>query len=197
VQAWFVDKCINTVTLPAIKKGTTVLELSLPYGRKVDVEACFLLGDFGVRVEGSYGVLIAPVKALAFGDITRQGLPFYGGNITYHLELETGGGAALTIEASSYRFMALKAALDGVEKGYIAYAPYRLSVEDLSPGKHRLDLTGLGCRINTFGQLHNNIRDPGYWWGPDSWRTQGPAWTYEYKFWPQGVLKSPEIFITN
>jgi hypothetical protein len=169
----------------------------------VDVEACFLLGDFGVRVEGSYGILTPPVKTLAFGDITRQGLPFYGGNITYHVEVETAAGKTLTIEASSYRFMALKVAIDGVDRGLIAYAPYQLIVEGLVPGKHRtkpvlrIDLTGLGCRINTFGQLHNNIRDPGFWWGPNSWRSAGPAWTYEYKFWPQGVLKSPEIFITD
>jgi hypothetical protein len=195
VAGWFTDKCIGKVKLPVVKKGTNVLELSLPYGRKVDVEASFLLGDFGVRVEGSYGTLIPPVRALAFGDITRQGLPFYGGNITYHLEVEAGN--SLNIEASSYRFMVLKAAIDGVDRGLIAYAPYRLRVEGLAPGKHRIDLTGFGCRINTFGQLHNNMDHAGYWWGPDSWRSVGPAWTYEYKFWPQGVLKSPEISITN
>jgi hypothetical protein len=197
VQGWFSDKCIGKVKLPPVKKGANTLELSLPYGRKVDVESCFLLGDFGVRVEGSYGILTQPVRALAFGDITRQGLPFYGGNITYHLDVETGAGKALNIEASSYRFMALKVAVGGADKGFIAYAPYRLRVEGLGPGKHRINLTGLGCRINTFGQLHNNIRDPGHWWGPDSWRSTGPAWTYEYKFWPQGVLKSPEIFTTD
>jgi hypothetical protein len=197
VLGWFTDKCIGKVKLPLVRKGTNVLELSIPYGRKVDVEACFLVGDFGVRVEGSYGILTQPIKALAFGDITRQGLPFYGGNITYHLDLETRAGKALIIEASSYRFMALKVASDGMDQGLIAYAPYRLRVEGLSPGKHRIDLMGLGCRINSFGQLHNNIRDPGHWWGPNSWRSTGPVWTYEYKFWPQGVLKSPEIFVTD
>ncbi|MDR2608154.1 MAG: hypothetical protein LBC57_07155, partial [Treponema sp.] len=57
----------------------------------------------------------------------------------------------------------------------------------------RVDIRYFGSRINTFGQLHANIRDPGFWWGPNSWRLTGPAWTYEYRFWPQGVLKSPEI----
>jgi hypothetical protein len=197
VQGWFTDKSIGKVKLPALKKGSNVLELSLPYGRKVDVEASFLLGDFGVRVEGSYSILTAPVRTLAFGDITRQGLPFYGGNVTYHLEVETKAGEPLSIDASSYRFMALKVAVDGVDRGFIVYAPYRLSLEGLAPGKHRIDLTGFGCRINTFGQLHNNMDHAGYWWGPNSWRTLGPAWTYEYKFWPQGVLKSPEISLNG
>jgi hypothetical protein len=194
---WFTDKCIGKVKLPALKKGSNVLELSLPYGRKVDVEASFRLGDFGVRVEGSYGVLTTPVRSLAFGDITRQGLPFYGGSVTYHLEVETKTAGPLSIDAGSYRFMALKVALDGIDRGFIAYAPYQLTLEGLSPGKHRIDLTGLGCRINTFGQLHNNMDHAGYWWGPNSWRTLGPAWTYEYKLWPQGVLKSPEISLNG
>jgi hypothetical protein len=192
-QGWYVDKCIGKAGLPSIKKGTNVIELSFPYGRKVDVEAAYLLGDFGVDVRGINCKLIPPVRSLAFGDITRQGLPFYGGSITYHLEAEAKNGR-FTIEASSYRFMTLKVRVDGGEKGVITYAPYRLVVDGLSAGKHRVDITGYGCRINTFGQLHNNMGHDGYWWGPGSWRTEGPAWSYEYKFWPQGIMKSPEIF---
>ena len=198
-DSWYADKCIGKVKLPDIKAGMNILELELPYGKKVDIEACYLLGDFGVRVQGTGCTLTEPIRSLAFGDISRMGLPFYGGNITYHLEAEcrppqgsvTG---SLEIEASSYRFMLLKAAVDGIEKGIIAYAPYKLKVEGLAPGLHRIDITGFGSRINTFGQLHNTHREPNFWWGPDSWRSEGPAWTYEYLFWPQGILKSPEIF---
>ncbi|AEF82861.1 hypothetical protein [Leadbettera azotonutricia] len=192
VRGWYVDKCIGKVKLPAIKKGANTLELSFPYGRKVDVEYCFILGDFGVKVAGTKCTLTEPVRELAFGDITRQGLPFYGGNVCYHLEAETKSGS-LSIEASSYRFMLLKVKVDGADKGVIAYSPYKLEVK-APAGKHKIDITGFGCRVNTFGQLHNNMDHEGYWWGPNSWRTTGPAWTYEYKFWPQGVLKSPEIF---
>ena len=198
VQGWYVDKCIEKVKLPDIKAGTNTLELTLPYGKKVDVEACYLLGDFSVRVQGTRCTLVSPVRSLAIGDITRQGLPFYGGNLTYHLEAECRPPAksetgSITIEASSYRFMLLKAAVDGIDRGVIAYAPYRLTIDGLSAGRHSIDLTGFGCRINTFGQLHNNQGRGGFWWGPHSWRTTGNAWSYEYNFWVQGILKSPEI----
>ncbi|MDR2485900.1 MAG: hypothetical protein LBD55_10980, partial [Treponema sp.] len=110
----------------------------------------------------------------------------------YHLEAEsTGGGFALT--ASCYRGHLLKVKVDGLDRGVIAYSPYRLEVPDLPNGTHRIELVFFGSRINTFGQLHNNTRDNGFWWGPNSWRSLGPAWTYEYRFWPQGALKSPEI----
>jgi hypothetical protein len=190
-SGWYVDKCIGKVKLPALKLGRNILEVSLPYGRKVDVEAMYLLGGFGARVTGTSCTLTAPVLSLGFGDITRQGLPFYGGNLTYHLEAESRGGA-MVITASSYRGHLLRVKVDGIDRGVIAYSPYRLEVPGLSKGKHKVDLVYFGSRVNTFGQLHANIRDT-YWWGPNSWRSLDAGWTYEYRFWPQGVLKSPEI----
>jgi len=181
------------VKLPPIKKGVNVIETIIPYGKKIDIEAAYLLGDFGVKVEGTKCTLTPPVKKLAFGDITRQGLPFYGGNLTYHLEAESKSGS-LTILASSYRFMTLGVKVDGEDKGVICYSPYCLKIEGLKPGKHKIDITGYGCRVNTFGQLHNNLGHDAFWWGPNSWRSSGPGWSYEYKTWEQGILKSPEIY---
>jgi hypothetical protein len=192
VDGWYVDKCIGKVKLPEIRIGSNTLELSLPYGRKVDAEAIYLLGNFGVRVAGILSTLTEPVVLLSFGDITRQGLPFYGGNLSYHLEAESRGGE-LIITASSYRGHLLSVSVDGQDRGVIAYSPYTLTIRGLSDGLHKIDLIYYGSRINTFGQLHANVRDEGHWWGPNSWRSAGSAWTYEYRFWPQGVLKSPEI----
>ncbi|MDR3167638.1 MAG: hypothetical protein LBT93_06820 [Treponema sp.] len=191
-SGWYVDKCIGKVPLPALKLGRNILEVTMPYGRKVDVEAMYLLGGFGVRVAGSSCTLTGPVLSLGFGDITRQGLPFYGGNLTYHLEAESRGGT-MVITATCYRGHLLRVKVDGLDRGIIAYSPYRLEVPGLSDGKHKVDLLYFGSRVNTFGQLHANIRDYGYWWGPNSWRSLYAGWTYEYRFWPQGVLKSPEI----
>ncbi|MCL2662322.1 MAG: hypothetical protein FWE83_03225 [Oscillospiraceae bacterium] len=239
VEGWYVDKCIGKVPLPEITVGKNVIEMTVPYGKKTDIEACYLLGDFGVKVQGINCTLAKPVTELAFGDITRQGLPFYGGNLTYHLEVSgqgtgqrQGDGSsvltakvafpqnegkqthlnaatevyrktdepspcpALEISIPYYRGHLLRVAVDGNDVGVIAFSPYRIKTENLNQnktGKHKIDLTYFGSRINTFGQLHrNNRHDP--WCGPDSWRTTGDAWTYEYRFWSQGVLKSPEVW---
>jgi len=190
-DGWYVDKCIVKFALPAIKVGTNVIEMQIPYGKKTDVEACYLLGDFGVQVAGVHGTLTPPVKALAFGDITRQGLPFYGGNLTYHMEVESATDT-LTVGASYYRGHLLRVAVDGADAGVIAYAPYVVTAKNLTPGKHKVDLTYFGSRVNTFGQLHRNDRT-NQWWGPNAWRERGASWTYEYRFWEQGVLKAPEF----
>jgi len=199
VNGWYVDKCIGKVSLPPIKAGTNVLEVSFPYGRKVDVEAMYLLGDFGVNVSGSSCVITKPVRSLGFGDITRQGLPFYGGNLTYHLEAEIPLDKSiekLTLRATQYRGHLLKVKVDGKDYGPLVYSPYEMEIS-AGKGRHKIDLVYFGSRINTFGQLHCVERNPIYWWGPGSWRTTGANWSYEYQFWPQGVLKSPEIIYST
>ena len=192
INGWYVDKSIQTVDLPDLLVGKNTIEVIYLYGRKVDLEYLYLLGDFGVSVAGTTATLTEPVRELAFGDITRQGLPFYGGNIIYHLEAATKTGE-MNIEASNYRGHLLNISIDGEKQGKIIFSPYRLAVKGLEPGKHKVDIKYFGNRINTFGQLHCVIRDEGFWWGPNSWRTTGEAWSYEYKFWPQGIMKSPEI----
>jgi hypothetical protein len=192
-QGWYVDKAIERVALPVLQKGRNCLEVALPFGRKTDVEAMYLLGDFGVQVAGREACLTGPVRELAFGDITRQGLPFYGGNVTYHLPSVTLPGEGCSIVASGYAGALLTVASDGEQLGQIVLSPYRLDL-DLPPGPHVLDITCFGTRVNTFGQVHKVDRQHPIWWGPDSWRTTGEDWTYEYRLWEQGILKAPELF---
>jgi hypothetical protein len=139
-DGWYCDKSIGKVALPELRPGENLLEVSLPYGRKIDLEPCYLLGDFSVEVRGIQAVLGEAVTKLPFGDITRLGLAFYGGNLTYHAEVETSGGA-LSIVASYYRGHLLRVAVDGKDAGIIAFSPYRLLVPGLSAGKHRIDFT--------------------------------------------------------
>jgi hypothetical protein len=76
--------------------------------------------------------------------------------------------------------------------GPIAFPPHQVELGRLRPGKHRLDLTAFGCRINAFGALHNidpNVK----WWGPSAWRSTGSGWAYEYALRPQGVLSAPRV----
>lgn len=188
---WYVDKEIICRSLGNIRKGMNELIVRIPYRRKENIEAMFLLGDFGVRVKGSTCVLTAPVKTLAFGDITVQGLPFYGGNIEYQIPVEVPADGLLKVQASRFRAPLLKAALDEGKEEVIAFSPYS-AVLNAEAGSHILKLTSFGNRINTFGTLHNcNDTEP--WPGPNAWRTTKEQWAYEYQIKPTGILKAPEI----
>ncbi len=194
IVGYYVDKAIKKVALSAVKKGENYIDISLPFGRKTNLEACYLLGDFGVKVSGCTHLLTRPIRALSFGDITRQGLPFYGGNITYHLPFNSKVERGSFVEINAYRGQMLSLTLDDKALGNIVFSPYRHNLPPIETGQHRLDVTFYGNRINTFGQLHYNNHAT-RWWGPDSWRCKGADFSYEYQFWPQGIMKSPGIHI--
>lgn len=191
ITGWYVDAAIQTVRLPRLGAGTHELILELPYGRKTSLEWCYLLGDFGVYVEGSRARIVGPVRALAFGDWTRQGPPFYGGNVTYHCNV-AGRQGGLTLRAARFRAPLLTIDLDGERRGPLAFAPFEIDLGELGPGEHALDITAYGSRVNTFGCVHN--ADPhAFWFGPNAWRTSGDDWAYEYQLKPAGLLAAPRL----
>ena len=192
VNGWYVDKSIKTVNLPPLNPGENILEASIPFGKRTDVEWAYLLGDFGVEVCGSLVKIVEARKQLAFGSLAVQGLPFYGGNITYHIPVETKGGE-LSIRSGLYRGGLQVISVDGGEEVPLIYAPYTASLGVHPAGGHTVDVTLYGNRRNSFGPVHftdrkNNGSDP------NKWRTTGELWSYDYQLKEVGVLSTPVIF---
>ncbi len=192
-DGYFVDKCIKTVPLPDIIAGKNELIIEIPFGPKTNVEWCYLLGDFGVRVRGSHTCIEKPPQQLAFGDWVVQGLPFYAGNVTYKclLTVEKAIPNAV-LEIPHFSAPVIAVSLNGKRKGVIAYAPHRLALGNISVGTHMLKITVYGNRFNVFGTLHN-ADDEFKWYGPDSYRTTGSQWTDSYLLKKMGILSNPII----
>ena len=189
-DGWFTDKCIGTVAIGNLRAGENILEVTLPFGRRTNIEWCYLLGDFGVQIMGQYRILIPRQPQLGFDSVVSQGLAHYGGNITYQIPFSSQGGA-IRVTVPHYAGTAVKVLIDGTS-GYIAYPPYQLDLGILPAGKHTLQLQLLGNRHNCFGAIH--LADPIYrWLGPDSWRTSGSLWTESYRLKPLGILSAPII----
>jgi len=191
LTGWYVDKSIKTVALPAIEIGENVLEADIPFGKRTDIEWAYLLGDFGVEVLGRSARIVAPRKELAFGNIAPQGLPFYGGNITYHVPVETDGGE-VTVRSSRYKGAMQAVSVDGGSQIPVIYPPYTANLGALEAGKHTIDVTLYGHRRNSFGPVHlTDLNER--WIGPGAWRSEGEKWTYDYMICEEGVLNTPVI----
>lgn len=190
-DGWYTDKAIQTIPLPDMSAGIHQLIVTFDFSRPVNPEWMYLLGDFGVVMHGATAHIVEPVRTLHYGDWCAQGLPFYGGNVTYVIPCECGENG-LTVETPQYRGGLIRASLDGRDMGVIVYAPYRLHMNAES-GKHILKLTVYGNRVNTFGALHNC--DPTLtWFGPAAWHSVGNAFSYEYRLKPTGLLVSPRLY---
>lgn len=192
-EGYYVDKQIRTIPLGRAEPGENILEVQIPYHARVNVEAMYLLGDFGVKVRGSFAVLTEPVRELAFGDICTQGLPFYGGNLVYRLPVELEEDGTLSIQAAKFRNPLLEVSLKGAgetKKRKIFKSPYQAEFKGVKKGAYVLEIKAYGNRKNTFGQLHN-CSGTATWCGPDAWRTTGENWAYEYQLTETGILVSP------
>ncbi|MBQ8232336.1 MAG: hypothetical protein IJZ34_10490 [Lachnospiraceae bacterium] len=191
ITGWYVDKSIKTVTLGNLNVGDNILEAAIPFGRHTNVEWVYLLGEFGVQVYGKDVRIVQPPKELAFGNLVNQGFPFYGGNVTYHIPIETKG-SVLRVRSGCYRGALQTINLDGKKEIPIIYPPYAAEILEVREGTHVMNLTLYGHRRNSFGPVHlTDLKEQ--WIGPMAWRSEGEKWCYEYMLCEEGVMTAPEI----
>ena len=185
----YVDDSIKVIDIPDLKKGRNELRIELKYDQKSYVENVYILGDFGVSVNGNNKRIVKKSAEISLGDITAQGLPFYTGDLKYCFEFNApeDGGYAVRIDSFAAPIMAVY--VDGHRCGTIAYAPHRSPLGDLSKGRHRLTVRLYGNRFNSFGTLHN-ANDGYVWYGNGSFRTTGDEWTDEYRLRPVGIMSN-------
>lgn len=192
-DGWYVDHAIRTVPLPEVREGENVLELCLPFAQRTQLESLYLLGDFDVQLAGARAVLTPPRREIGFSSLTMQGMPFYGGNVTYHLPVEVpSDGVRLRVHAGCYRGALIGVSLDGEPAGRIVLPPYDCVIDGVRRGAHMVELTLYGNRFNTFGALHN-INTADTWYGFMYWRSAGDGWSYEYHVRDTGILSSPAV----
>jgi hypothetical protein len=102
----------------------------------------------------------------------------------------------MAVKAPKFKSPLLSVALDGRALGAIAFAPFQLELGALSAGRHTVDITAYGNRVNSFGCVHN-ANEKTFWFGPNAWRTSGDEWAYEYQLKPMGVLVAPLLMISK
>ena len=187
-QRCYVDECIRRETLGVLNQGENILLITIPFGPGVNLETGYLLGDFGVRLAGDSSIISAKADKIQFGNLVYQGLPFYGGNLTYRCTVMTDG-SDVELEIPEYCAALLHIQLDCWDEDVYA-EPYRVVFRNVPAGKHSLAITMYGSRINTFGQVHNCNRKERYW-GNKTWRTTGKNWSYIYQLRQTGVMVAP------
>ncbi|MDO4284691.1 MAG: glycosyl hydrolase [Eubacteriales bacterium] len=189
---WYVDSFLRIVDLPGLQQGRNELVLVIPYGRKTNLENLYLLGNFGVCARGTQAEIVPEPEKLFFGDISRQGLSFYGGSIDYEMRFVLENEEEIQVRVPHFNAPVLEVWIDGEEAGVIAFSPHTLALGRRAAGEHSLRIRAYGNRFNTFGTLHNC--DPEFkWYGPDSYRTGGGQWSEAWQLRPFGILSRVEI----
>ena len=96
------------------------------------------------------------------------------------------------MKANAYRGALVKAKINENEELPLVFAPYECDFGELEKGYHTIKIKLFGNRHNTFAPLHN-ANTATHYFGPDSFRSEGDAFGYEYFIKDFGILKSPII----
>ena len=157
----------------------------------------YLLGNFGIRVNGGEVVMTELPSSLALGDWVEQGLAFYSGSVGYKQSITTviPNGQRLFVRVPEYDGVAVQVQANGESAGLIAWAPNEIDITDFVEGEQAdIVLTVLGHRRNSHGPLHLNLGKPGSV-GPYSFVRDD--WTSDYKLVPCGLMKYQELILTS
>jgi hypothetical protein len=193
---WWVDPAIRRIPLPAglLEKGPNVLEAECEFHDLVDIETLYLLGGFGVRVEGTRKILTTLPGRLAPGDLAKQGLPFYGAARTLRIPVDRtpAAGERLFVEIPKVSAACAKVMAAGREPRVLAWQPYEADVTEDIAASGGFDLEVVLTRRNTFGPLHQvPLIDGAY--GPGNFTTEGGGWSQAYMLMPSGLLEPPRL----
>lgn len=189
ITGYYIDRSIKTVHLGGIRKGVNVIEVEYDNSTLRTLEPMYLLGDFGLIKNDRKFVICKKPDTLPFGDISENGLLFYGANMTYHVD---------TPECSEYTvsFPSIEGALaevyeDGKLVGSAFAPPYSVSYKG-EKRIHRIDIVYYGNRYNTLMPVHNADMVT-RWYGGHLWFQKGEKFTYDYLLRPAGFAKPPVI----
>ncbi|ERS98527.1 hypothetical protein HMPREF1624_05311 [Sporothrix schenckii ATCC 58251] len=203
---WWVDRLIETAALPPLVAGPHVLDISLPLDVRTNVERVYVLGTFGVDLRGRDATVVdLALDRVRIGDWTRQRLPFYAGDVTYEFAAVAGRRrTAVQVPRFAAPVLRVDVRTDGDgdnnathSDAHIAFPPYRVDLGDVPPGRTvTVAITAVGNRNNAFGALHlpDGLTK---WYGPDSFRTNGDKWTYEYVLQDMGLLAAPRLLTAD
>ena len=193
-DGWMIDACLKRIPIPdrALKTGDNRIELKIGFHEGINLEAIYLTGPFGIRIEGTKCALIRLPERLRLGSVTDQGLPFYSGRIQYALPALDApkNGMRMILSAPDFEGACIQVKTPDAKPKTIAWPPYETDITDFAGSK--LVLETVLTRRNTFGPLHQiPLKTAAY--GPGNWITEGKSFSDNYMLYPAGLLKAPII----
>lgn len=155
-----------------------------------ELESVYLLGDFAVLASTepvrngdlrfARRMLLAPEKKSVCGELTREGYPFYAGDITLSKTFTFAGithkNANIYLHLDELNACTAHVRLNGKDCGVIHTAPYRCAIGDaLQAGENLLEITLVNTLRNLLGPYHNPKGEVGNLFG-GGYVNQNAAW---------------------
>ncbi len=196
VNDFWVDDCFKKMAIPAgaLRLGRNVVTIDVAFMRTTNIEALYLVGDFGVALDGNRRTLVAAPATIGCDNYAAYDLPFFTGNMTYHITpdmykdiLGEAAGEADRIVLTPVGFTGGCAKVEALgKKTVLGWDPYEADITEAYRAGAPIDVTVEGVRTNVFGPLHE-VAKPAGSCGPANFVTGGDAWTESYSLLQSGL----------
>ncbi|MBQ8731431.1 MAG: hypothetical protein IJY82_01195 [Oscillospiraceae bacterium] len=185
----WVDDCFKKMKVPAnaLKLGRNEVTVDLSFRRTSNIEAVYLIGDFGVRLDGHKRTVTQAPRMIGCDNLVAYDLPFYTGSVTVTLTAEEYrsvlGAAAdtadrIVLTPAAFTGGCAKVTADG-KTTVLGWDPYEADVTEAYRKGLPISVTVVGVRTNVFGPLHEVVK-PAPACSPESFVTTGENWTDDY-----------------
>lgn len=196
INDFWVDDCFKRMRIPAdaLKQGRNEVTVNVDFMRTTNVEALYLIGDFGVTLDVRKRTLVGLPTKIGCENFDKYNLPFYTGCMTYHLTpamykdiLDDDGDRAdrIVLSPASFRGGCVKVTALG-KTTVLGWDPYEADVTEAYRQGAPIDVTVVGTRRNVFGPLHQFPPQDGGC-GPGNFVTGGSWWSDQYCFINSGL----------
>lgn len=195
VEGWWIDPCFKKIKLDKswLKTGKNRIDLRTTFTEDKNLEALYLVGNFGVEHYLTEPALTSLPESLYIGDLVDQKLPFYSGTVSYKVPyiFSKTANEKLRLFVPSFEGACVKVR-KGEKTDMIAFTPYMLDITSYAQGEDSFWLEVVLTRRNTFGPLHQLPARTGAY-GPESFVTEGEKYTDKYVLLPSGLSEKPYI----
>jgi hypothetical protein len=196
VNDFWVDDCFKKMKIPAdaLRLGRNEVTVDVTFMRTTNIEALYLVGIFGVKLEGRKRTLVEVPPLMGCDDYAAYAMPFFTGNLTFTLTAEDYEGILGDAAGDADRIVLTPAAFTGgcakVEAAgqttVLGWDPYEADVTEAFRKGLPIRVTVEGTRVNVFGPLHEADK-PAWACGPGNFVTDGEQWTDAYSLLQSGL----------
>ena len=196
INDFWVDDCFKKMKIPAeaLKLGRNEVTIDVTFMRTTNVEALYLVGIFGVKVDGKKRTIVGTPGLIGCDNYAAYDLPFYTGNMEYILTPEDFenilGDAAkdadrIVLTPKEFTGGCVKVNAAG-KTTVLGWDPYEADVTEAYRNGLPISVIVEGVRTNVFGPLHE-VDKPAGACGPGNFVTGGAAWTDDYSLLRSGL----------
>ena len=196
INDFWVDDCFKKMKIPAeaLKPGRNEVTIDVTFMRTTNVEALYLVGVFGVKVEGKKRTIVGTPGLIGCDNYAAYNLPFYTGNMEYILTPEdfenilgdaAGDADRIVLTPKEFTGGCVKVVAAG-KTTVLGWDPYEADVTEAYRNGLPISVIVEGVRTNVFGPLHE-VDKPAGACGPGNFVTGGSAWTDDYSLLKSGL----------